>query len=232
MGFYDYRCTVTGVSLKGSDAALVLLAATGKGFTPVALAIMGTYNRLGSIDNIDEDNNIDKVVSYFVDKLETGELVINESHAPEGIEDIEPLLNVVERSVTESSNAFVLNGQQIVYALICRDVWNAIVKAAPAPTASGKALLHELFPEGSVGREIYEGNASAVTRNLKQFAAVNSFLAQRGIPWKPPEHPEQHYGEEMKQYLAEAKKPFHDAPAVLRGLQAYEKRIGWLLEDE
>jgi hypothetical protein len=231
MGLYDYRCMVSGVSLKGSDAALVLLEQAGAAFAPMALAITGNYNRLGAIDGIREDANTALVLDFFLAKLASGELVIDEGEAPEGIGDIEALLQLIERCVTMDSSAAVLNGQRLLYALICRPVWGALVRAAPPTDTPAGALLQELFAEGSVGREIYKGSLSRLTRQLKELAAVSRFLAQRGIAWKPPEDPEQHYSEEMCQFLAEAKRTFHDVPALLQGLRAYEKKAGDLLDD-
>jgi len=57
MGFYDCRCMATGVSLKGADAALVLLHRAAGEYAPISLAIKGNYNRLGAIDGVDEDAN-------------------------------------------------------------------------------------------------------------------------------------------------------------------------------
>lgn len=55
MGFYDFRCAVTGISLRGIDAVLVGLRPVGDRYRPLTLGIAGKYNRLGSIDRIEED---------------------------------------------------------------------------------------------------------------------------------------------------------------------------------
>src|SRR5207253_11225024 len=110
---YDCRCLITGVSLKGDDAALVLLEQTDSDHAPIALAITGAYNRLGSIDNIEEDDNTTLVLGYFLDKLRTGEFLIDQDyfrradHYP--IKDVEQLLWGFERNINDLSKAAVLN---------------------------------------------------------------------------------------------------------------------------
>src|SRR5262245_23817027 len=100
MGMYDYPCMVTGVSLKGADAALVLLEPVRKGFSPMAFAISGNYNRLGTIDGVEEDANTEVILDFFLARLADGRLDIDEDEAPDGIADIEALLRVIERCVT------------------------------------------------------------------------------------------------------------------------------------
>src|SRR5262252_9175675 len=77
VGFYDCRCMVTGVSLKGSDAAAVLLQKAAGVYRPIALAMKGNYNRLGTIDHISEDANTRLVLKFFLAKL-GGAFVIDE----------------------------------------------------------------------------------------------------------------------------------------------------------
>src|SRR6478672_9094143 len=122
MGMYDCRCIVSGVSLKGADAALVLLQQTDDAHHPVALAITGNYNRLGSIDGIDEDANTQLVFAYFKRKLASGEFVVDadylRGHEFYPIEDVERLLGCFERNMNANGSAAVLGGQPVVFALI------------------------------------------------------------------------------------------------------------------
>ena len=55
MGFYDTRCMLTGVSLHAIRATVVLVQRPGAAYRPIALGISGQYDRLGSIDGIEED---------------------------------------------------------------------------------------------------------------------------------------------------------------------------------
>jgi hypothetical protein len=233
MGFYDERCMVTGVSLKGADAALVLLDRDGDAYRPIALAIKGAYNRLGSIDNIDEDENTELVLGYFREKLRCGELVIDTAEADgDQINDIEHFLGLCERNVTVEADAAVLNGRRVLFALIAHVVWDAIAKAAPAGPRSDSASFRHLFPEGGVAGGIYHEHLEDVSTHLKELTGVAKFLADRGIAWRPPDEHSQHYSDEMREYLDAARQTFHDSPVVLGALNRYASEVGDLLDDE
>jgi hypothetical protein len=233
MGFYDERCMVTGVSLKGADAALVLLDRDGDEYHPIALAIKGAYNRLGSIDNIDEDENTELVLGYFREKLRGGELVIDAAEADgEQINDIEHFLGLCERNVTVEADAAVLSGRRVAFALIAQVVWDAIAKSAPAGARSDSARFKHLFPAGGVAEGIYREHPEDVSTHLKELAGVAKFLADRGIGWKPPDDHSQHYSDEMREYLAAARQTFHDSPVVLGALNRYASEVRDLLDDE
>jgi hypothetical protein len=234
MGFYDQRCMVTGVSLKGTDAALVLLGQTGVAHYPIALAIKGTYDRLGCIDNIEEDANTALVLAFFQARHRAGELTADLGSANvEDIDGIENLLKVFERNVTMGEDAGLLHGRRILYALVCRVVWDALAKAGPAEKGATSALFERLFADVPIAHEIYRGGLTKVARHLRELAAVNHFLAGRGLAWRAPEpeSAEQHYDEEMRQFLAEARGTFHGAPVVLRALDDYEGEVADLLEE-
>jgi hypothetical protein len=237
MGFYDYRCMVTGVSLKGADTALVLLEELDLKPRPIALAITSNYNRLGSIDGIEEDSNTDLVFAYFRARHESGELVVDQAELEDhGLDDIEALLALIERNVTVSPNSVLLNGRSIFYALICQHVWKAIVRAHRPKKESNADRFARLFKGVPIAEDIYKGRLTRVKRHLQDLAAVSDFLTGRKLTWKRP-NPDnegegsQHYGEEMRQFLEEAKRAFHDCPPVLQALAA-ESEAGDLLDDD
>jgi hypothetical protein len=233
MGFYDARCMVTGVSLKAADAALVLLDRQGNECHPIALAIQGAYNRLGSIDNIDEDENTELVLGYFREKLRSGELIIDPDEAGgDQINDIEHFLGLVERNVTMEYDAAVLNGRRVLFALIAQVVWDRVASSAPPEPGSDAGRFGSLFPAGGVADGIYREHLEDVSTHLRELTAVAQFLAERRIAWRPPDDHFQHYGEEMREYLAAARQAFHDSPAVLAALKRYAKDAGDLLDDD
>jgi hypothetical protein len=233
MGFYDYRCMISGVSLKGADAALVLLEEYRRAHRPIALAITGNYNRLGSIDGIDEDANTELVFGYFDERLKAGDLVVFEPELKHGgWSGIEAMLAIVERNVTESPNTFLLAGRSVFFALICRAVWKAVVAAHPPKDEAASELFARLFEGVEVAERIYSGNLTRVRKGLRELAAVNDFLAERGIRWKPPRDAGQHYDDDMRRYLGNARRKFHDCPEVLKGLREYEGEVRELLRRE
>jgi hypothetical protein len=233
MGFYDYRCMATGVSLKGAKTALVLLIWADTGDHPIALAVTGQYNRLGSIDAIEEDDNTRLIFDYFLARLRGGELVVDEAELGGGqIKDLERLLELVERCVTMDDDTVVLDGRRVLFALVSRVVWDAIARQARSSRESSTALFQRLFGGVAVAQDIYKGSLTKVSRHLRELAAVQDFLVERGIAWRPPDDPEQHYAEEMAEYLRAAREQFRDCPAVLEGLDAYKEEAGDLLEEE
>ena len=108
---------VSGVSLKGANASLVLLEQTGEVYRPIALAITGNYNRLGSIDGIKEDANTKLVLRYFLGKLRSSEFAVDadyfRGHGCYPIKNIEQLLACFERNINDFPNAAVLNGRPV-----------------------------------------------------------------------------------------------------------------------
>src|SRR5205814_507218 len=96
-----------------------------------------------------------------------------------------------ERNINDHSKAAVLNGRRIVFALICRPVWEAIARSARPPEGPATAQFRQLFKGASVPEEIYRGNLTKVARHLRELSAVNNFLVDRGLAWGPPEDPGQ-----------------------------------------
>ncbi|MBN9117691.1 MAG: hypothetical protein J0I06_00720 [Planctomycetes bacterium] len=234
MGFFDARCMVTGVSLKGSEAALVLLQQENEVHYPIALAINGQYDRLGSIDMIDIDENTALVLRYFRDQLGAGAFVVDEEslrlHKAYPIDAIEQLLRGFERNINDGPGYAALNGQPVVFALIAATVWNAIARARN-PSGDAAATFRELFKAAPAAQAIYADHLDDVSRKLREFAAVSTFLEQRKLPWKPVAEPGQDYSDDMRQYLTEARTAFHDSEVVLKGLKAYENEVSDLLRD-
>jgi hypothetical protein len=224
------------VSLKSSEAALVLLQQTEEAYHPIALAITGQYDRLGSIDMIDEDENTELVLTYFGAQRAKGVFVVEEWYQEEReyfpFETIELLLRCFERTMNDPPEAALLDGRPVVFALVAATVWNAIVRAAPKPSGDDRATFDRLFKGVPVANEIYSERLEDVTLQLRELAAVSDFLAARTLPWTPATDLGQHYGDDMRQFLAEARATFQDSAVVLNGLKAYEHQVSDLLGDE
>ena len=73
MGLYDCRCMISGVSLKNASAMLVLLQESRGALMPIALGIKGSYNRMGTIDGIEQDANTAAILKFFRDLQASGE---------------------------------------------------------------------------------------------------------------------------------------------------------------
>ncbi len=236
MGFFDCRCMATGVSLKGADAAVVLLRQVASAYAPMSLAIKGNYNRLGSIDAIEEDANTRLVLRFFLEGLRSGVFTVEEEylagHRCFPIRTIEDLLQGFERNMNDGPGQAVLYGQSVVFALIARAVWDTIAQAVPPGAEPVSAVFQRLFAASSVGLSIYDGSLTEVSGHIGELAAVDAFLTSRGLPWQPAEATGQDYPEEMRQYLGEARRAFSDSTTILAALRPYEDEVGKLLAKE
>jgi hypothetical protein len=236
MGLYDCRCMATGVSLKGADAALVLLQQAGVDYHPIALAIKGNYKRQGSIDDIKEDANTKLVLKYFRERLTDGAFVVDADYfRTQGcypIKNIERLLACFERNINDHSSAAVLKGQRVVFALICWAVWDALARSSPPVPGTASTWFRQLFGDVAVAEEIYHGSLTKVSKHLRELSAVSNFLADRELAWKPADNTGQDYPPEMRQYLAEARRTFSDSAVVREGLKDYEREVSDLLKDD
>lgn len=226
MGLFDCRCMITGVSLKVSQTVVVLLGQTETAYYPAALGIKGLYNRVGGIDQpATIDANMRLVLNYFRAKQQSGG------------GDWGPFTNIYEMlsefaDYIDWDDASVTTPGVITYALICGEVWDALVRAAPEMSVSTETLFARLFANVPEAQEIYAGRLSEVAASIRELTVVSDFVQSRGIAWTQPELPNQDEPSDMRAYLAAARQTFADSPAVLAGLNAYEFEVRNELVDE
>jgi hypothetical protein len=271
MGFYDCRCMLTGVSLRGARAALVPLLPlprapqggrpddTARDYAPVALAVKGDYDRLGSVDGVEEDDNSRLILRFFAGRVDSGEFAVDEEYlgAQEILDGrgtrvpaypflaIEHLLHAFERNINDHPAAARWHDRPVVFALFSRAVWDAVARAGSGEAVAGNEpepaapsdLLRRLFGASdetlALAGGIYGGEGLAlVAGHLREMAALADLIAGRGLDWRPAGDMRQHYCEEMQQFLDEARRAFADCPAVRAGLDAYEREVGDLIADE
>lgn len=222
---------VTGVSLKGADAALVLLQEGEVGFSPLSLAIKGAYNRLGSIDMIEEDENTRLVYGYFLRERQSGSFVTDgdyfRSYKRDPFDSVETLLHAFERNMNDGTVA-TLGGQPVVFALVSRAVWKVVAEnALPATEVS----VNQTFESNPVSEQIYSAGTLAVREQLAEFISVQAWLTTHGIAWHPPSEWNQHYSDDVREYLVEARHRFADSELIQTALDEYEREVGDLLND-
>jgi hypothetical protein len=217
---------ITGVSLKGADAVVVLLGQTETFCYPISLGISGQYNRVGGIDQpAREDANMRLVLNHFRSKQRNGELDIATPFA-----NIYELLSEFAEYIDWDDASGRIPGA-IVYALICGAIWDAIADSAPVASEPTTLLFDQLFAATPEAQEIYSGNLADLAGPVRELAAVNSFMARREIAWTPPELPNQDWPEDMRAYLATARQTYQNVPTILAGLDAYEAEVARLLVD-
>ena len=225
---------VTGVSLKGADAALVLMQEFDGSILPVSFAIKGTYDRLGAIDGIEEDEHARDLLRYFLDREQGGELVIEEAylriHEFYPFDSIEQLLHAFERNIRDNPRAALLNRKPVVFGLIARPIWDEIANTEPVPIAQAWKSWEELQPFNRP--QLYTKRNPHLNEHVVELATLAHFLRQYAIPWKPAYETSQDYSDDMREYLRLARERFARSPLILTGLRDYERQVGDLLEDE
>ena len=248
MGFYDCRCMVTGVSLHGIDASVVVLRRAGDAYQPITLGIAGTYDRYGSIDGITEDTNTDLVLTYFRDRLRDGRFVVDTDYlkieAESPFTDIEELLWCFERNSLCFGDAAwapdpvaTLDGAQVFFALIAQPVWDALAATVIPTQRSAHVWFERLFGESPTAGEIYRGRLAEVSEPVRQLYVISEFLATRGLVWAPPAEPSQRYPTEygaqyeLGEFLDEARRDYGEVAAVCAALDEYEQLVGRWIED-
>lgn len=236
MGFFDYRCSLTGVSLKTCDAVFLPLNNVNGEYKPLTLGIKGCYDRLGTIDGIKEDKNTNSILKFFQQAHDTGALVFNKLTLKGlycyPIKNIEDLLRCFERNIADAPKPAELDGVPIQYALIEKQTWEFLVEHSTLAEEAPEVMWESLFPASSVARRIYKKRESEVLPQLRELYRVSLEMKAHGIEWKPVDDLGQHFGEEMTEFLKEAKARFKDAPLFLGALAPYEKDVNEFLAEE
>jgi len=232
MGFYDCRCMISGVSLKGASALLVPLQESDGTLAPIALAIKGTYNRLGSIDGIEPDANTAAVLKFFLDRLASGEFVVDANYLRSEklfpIATIEQLLQAFERNINDNPKAALLNRRPVVFALIGNSIWQAIVEAETLRILP----LETVLGSDSVATQIYAKGTYPVRDSVAELDCISNFLNSRNLLWQSADDPSQHHANDMQTFLNAAKEKFRDSEMLQAGLRAYENEVRELLRKD
>ena len=210
---------ITGVSLRGVDAALVLLRRSGGGYFPISLAFFGESDRSGAIDVDEEDTNARLVTAYFADRA----VLRDQNGEPYGeLDGIQGLVWCVERSSlwfldNDLPLTAVLDGDPVFFALVARPVWDAL--------AAGREA------EDVVASEIYRGHEAELAQQFGQLAAVDAALPELGLRWAPGGEPDQRYPTDLGaqygfgEFLPEARKDYAGVPVINAALDEYERLI-------
>ena len=242
MGFFDCNCMLTGVDLNYGGTVAIILRKTPEGYEPISHGISGTYDRLGTIDGVDEDAGTQLVLDYFVQQHRGGRFVGRwhtgkDDDYVEAIDDIEVLLGLCERTGTMSdeiaegylSPMAALDNDAIVHALISKPIWDAIAAAG-----AEEPSLEAAFGGARVPHEIYGARLSEIEAHLRAMAAVRTFVDNHQLRWATTGEPDQRYPTEMGGqlgsadalvFLADARRDYRDSPVALAGLDAYEVHL-------
>jgi hypothetical protein len=237
MGFYDYRCMITRVSLLGVEAALFVLRRSGDRFVPVSLPLLGSYDRLGAVDAIHDDFTSRRLPGAFNELLRSGALIIDWKRiheAPEPLQNAEAVAHLLDRNHVHGGTAITCEGAQISYALVSAHVTRGLFSTAASrsllPHGSISGVVSELEP----ARTLYAASSATLIgfESVVGLLGMNAWLLEQGLLWEPPRDFGQHGDEEVHQYLAEASERFHGDMTIQAALRGYANDTGAGLPDK
>jgi hypothetical protein len=243
MGFYDVRCGVSGLSTRAARVRLILLRQEPAGLVPVALPVTGTYDRLGCIDNIQPSWNADLLLLGLQSLIHDGAITIHWetfSYRPQPLKTLEQVLSPIERGCTMDMTTVTCEGRPLRFMLVIERVYDAVVATVTGNRTARWAgvqdaalrtlplgdLLERAFQGVAPAPALYEllGAATAAeeTRaraDLMRFIQFRTFLDQRHR-WSYGANPGQHYDDDERAFVAEAKERFSLQPHLLAAVKA------------
>ncbi|MFT3711929.1 MAG: hypothetical protein QM817_30175 [Archangium sp.] len=241
MGFYDYRCHATGLSLRAEDAVAILVLEETKGrWVPASLPMFGTYNRLGTIDSVVADFHTAMISEGFAAAVESKRITMKgeagggwkrprEDWNGRPVTGIDRALFTVERATSLGSSDLKLSGRALDHVLLHAGFFRAALAAlsAPEPEINTEAMLERTFPfEPSRWflRELPELTAVRPQARalLNSLHAWREFIEPR-VAWAPSQGMGQHGALETLDGFATARARFSDVPWAMAALDAAQK---------
>lgn len=233
MGFFDFLCPVSGLSLRAAQAVQVpLIESTPGRWWPLGLPLLGTYDRLGSIDGFHPDFRTDLLVAGFATMAGAGR--VDAGSVPDEYAEftraaaLAPLLQMFERATTMARWAamtFTLDGRPLRQTLIHAEVFAALAPElrlphAPSPEDLTKQLARA--PVAAQARELFAalpradaGVRAAASVALTQLAAVGEWLSARRRRWSPLAEGGQYVVTDDLRFARRARGRHADAPELL-----------------
>lgn len=234
MGLFDFRCPISGLSLRAANAVHIgLIEATAGRWLPLTLPLVGCYDRAGSIDGFTPDFRTALFVAGFAGFVRAGRVAA--PGAREELADftraptIERLLYLFERVNTMSPwrniVPFTLDGCSLRQVLIHAGVFAALAPATPqtrppdyeqledqlarAPVA---AQARELFEAVIIESDAVRGAASVA---LRQLTRLDRWLEQHRRAWSPDCESGQFYPDDDLKFAREARTTLAGTPVLL-----------------
>ncbi|QSQ21264.1 hypothetical protein JY651_39745 [Pyxidicoccus parkwayensis] len=198
MGAYDYRCLLSGISLRGAECVAIVLQREAEGWQPASLPMRGRYNGYGSIDSDFRERSYidDQATRSFEDAVGEQRIKLDVeatfSWRRSDREGRDRMLATIERAAT-GHGTVVFSGRRVVHTLMDAAFFDAICAELTETQESTNALLERVLPT-ALGRWWYGDLAespirdvqSQLRKGLLQVAAVSAWMQQHGIEWATP----------------------------------------------
>lgn len=223
MGFFDFRCPISGLSLRGAGATHVALIEHAQGrWLPLTLPLTGRYDRLGSIDRLRPDFRTELFAAGFVGFVRAGRVAApgapDELAAFRRAPGVEALLELFERVNTMSqwgAMPFTLDGCQLRQVLFHAGVFGALAPDDPRPPPPSCEQLEDQLARAPVApqlRELYEEIIIAddevrltASVALAQLGKLGEYLERQGEGWSPAAETGQFYCDDDLAFAREAR---------------------------
>lgn len=239
MGCYDVNCAITGVSLTYTEAAMVILSRSPGGvYRPAALPMIDHYDYYGGIAP-DDSRNTELIAAGIAQATKSGRYWTDDGWPPGGwdpsihdvisnlVRNMSDWLGLYEGAEPPSDSGTMFDGVPLVFALVARPVWDAIVADREGEIDVATAFV-DVFGDEPLPRALYGCGGGVPSPELTALAAVDRFLTARGMRWQSHADGlasdgfgQQHTDEEMLGWLDRARTRFAGDPVVLAGLDAY-----------
>jgi hypothetical protein len=240
MGFYDYRCQATGLSLRAEKAVCVLVLEEPKGtWVPASLPMKGTYNRLGTIDGVQHDFHTKLIAENFQASLESKRIKLAGEAAyawkkpgrdwhDKPFEGIDRVLTTIERATSLGPTEVQLSGRSLNHVLIHAGFYEAATRelSSPEPEVNTSELLALAFPS-EPSRWFLRELPELTSLRAEARAALHAFLNFRRflepkVKWHSKPDLGQHGVLETIDGFATARARFSDVPWAKRVLDELE----------
>lgn len=196
MSVRDFRCVFSGVSLLGSEVAVVLLQRLGERWRPAALPLFGTYEGTGTVAEVNEGPNSELILHALGQDGSAGVVFDFEAMGlePQPIEHIETFLGLVACSQLQSGNLVRASEGELGFALLSAHVAAALMEREPelAQETSVEGLGEVIF-DSELARSIYRQVRAQNHRLRCKFglsmvglAALDQSMMAWGKSWTTP----------------------------------------------
>ncbi|MCS3850879.1 hypothetical protein [Tsukamurella ocularis] len=228
------------MSLTHTEAAMVVLSrGSGGVYRPAALPMIDHYDYYGGIAP-DDNRNTELIAAGIAQATKSGRYWTDDGWPSGGwdpsihdvisnlVRNMSDWLGLYQGAEPPSGAGTTFDGVPLVFALIARPVWEAIVADGEEEIDVARAFV-EVFGDEPLPRALYGCGGGAPSSEVTALVTVDRFLSARGMRWQS--HADglaaegfggQHSHEEMLAWLRRACTEFADDPVLLAGLGAYE----------